>query len=307
MKQETECTIKEASEILNIPASTLRYWEELGLIRSRRLPDSNYRVYSLHALFEASNIAFYRKMGVSLKQLEAMKTRSLSDVVRAFDATTEKLEREIYHMQQVLKRLNYQRSLSQHALDLIQNGVRETMPIIVQLDAYDAESSWQRKMLVRDMQRYALFIEADNTAEMIEAYVTYPEGSEAEEDALSQESEQDLGFRKKASMKKPLQKAQVLKGQGQAGQAEHAVQPRKEIGSAVLWKREKELARGVVFFEGIAFSEYEEEVNVQVKPIFEEVRSKGYTPHYAIAHFLVSADFEGKKDCYRVLVGTTKN
>lgn len=186
MRQEAECTIKEASELLNIPASTLRYWEELGLIHSHRLPDSNYRAYSLHALFEASNIAFYRKMGVSIRQLEKMKSRSLEDVITAFDITTEKFQDEITRLERALRRLKYQRALSKHALDLIRNGVREAVPIITRLNAYNPESQWQRKILVRDMQRYALFIDAKNPDEMIESYVDYPKGSEADEDAKSQ-------------------------------------------------------------------------------------------------------------------------
>ncbi len=303
MKQESECTIKEASELLNIPASTLRYWEDLGLIHARRSSDSNYRRYSLHALFEASNIAFYRKMGVSIKQIEAMKLRSLEDVMTTFGITIDKLETEIEHMQQVLKRLKYQKTLGEHALDLIQNGVREGTPSIVRLNAYNAESQWQRKTLVRDMQRYALFIDVNNPEEMIESYVDYPEGSDAEEDAKSQEDDAPV----KAGAKRQSQKKKK-KFLGE-DDASPALDEQTESNSAdaqqpcILWDRAQEIEKGVRFFEGVAFSEYEQRVCVQVDPLFEAAQKAGRKPLYAIAHFLVSADFNGRKDCYRVWIG----
>ena len=305
MKQESECTIKEASELLNIPASTLRYWEELGLIRAHRLPDSNYRTYSLHALFEASNIAFYRKMGVSIKQIEAMKLRSLEDVMETFDITINKLETEIDHMQQVLKRLKYQRTLGEHALDLIQNGVREGIPSIVRLNAYNAESQWQRKTLVRDMQRYALFIDINNPEEMVESYVDYPEGSDAEEDAKSQEDDAPV----KVGVKSKQTKAGRAKKASDEDAALSALDEQKEASSVeaqqpcILWDRAQEIEKGVRFFEGVAFSEYEQRVCVQVGSLFEAAQKAGHKPLYAIAHFLVSADFDGRKDCYRVWIG----
>lgn len=332
MRQEAECTIKEASELLNIPASTLRYWEELGLIHSHRLPDSNYRAYSLHALFEASNIAFYRKMGVSIRQLEKMKSRSLEDVITAFGITTEKFQDEITRLERALRRLKYQRALSKHALDLIRNGVREAVPIITRLNAYNPESQWQRKILVRDMQRYALFIDAKNPDEMIESYVDYPKGSEADEDAKSQEDDVPVKINEKTGIvgiqKKGAHKETGDKKEGGENKNARSVgaDSRKKLVQSralvktqdllehqtsdqaplVLWDRASEIEKGVRFFEGVAFSEYGKKVHVRTAPLFEAAKKAGYNPLYAIAHFLVSADFNGQKDCYRVWIGCSK-
>ncbi len=305
MRQDLECTIKEASEILNIPTSTLRYWEDLGLIYSHRLPESNYRTYSLQALFQASNIAFYRKMGVSIKQIEKMKSRTLEDVVATYDKTAEKIETEINRLQRALKRLNYQRFLSEHALDLIQNGVREATPIIARLNAYNPESQWQRKLLVRDMQRYALYIDVNQPEEMIESYAVYPEGSIAEEDALGQEGDAPVRTTERKSSKKKKAKKTADQKPLSAGLSEPGVGEWQE--PHLLWDRATELEKGVDFFEGVAFSESGKNATlVRVEHLFDQARKKGRTPLYAIAHFLVEADFNGRKDCYQVWIGCEK-
>ena len=74
----------------------------------------------------------------------------------------------------------------------------------------------------------------------------------------------------------------------------------------VLWDRASEIEKGVRFFEGVAFSEYGKKVHVRTAPLFEAAKKAGHNPLYAIAHFLVSADFNGQKDCYRVWIGCSK-
>ena len=61
--------IKEAARYLGVASSTLRDWESEGLVQAGRGEANGYRQYSLHDLIEASEIAFYRKLGVPVKEL----------------------------------------------------------------------------------------------------------------------------------------------------------------------------------------------------------------------------------------------
>lgn len=70
----------------------------------------------------------------------------------------------------------------------------------------------------------------------------------------------------------------------------------------ILWDRKEEARAGVTYYEGVAFSEKGGFVFVDASRLFAEVRACGAEPLYALAHFLVSANFDGRKDCYRVWV-----
>lgn len=206
------------------------------------------------------------------------------------------------------------------------------MSIITRLNAYNPKSQWQRKILVRDMQRYALFIDAKNPDEMIESYVDYPKGSEADEDAKSQEDDVPVKINEKTGIvgiqKKGAHKETGDKKEGGENKNARSVgaDSRKKLVQSralvktqdllehqtsdqaplVLWDRASEIEKGVRFFEGVAFSEYGKKVHVRTAPLFEAAKKAGYNPLYAIAHFLVSADFNGQKDCYRVWIGCSK-
>ena len=54
---------KDVSELLNIPKSTIRYWDEQGLISTTRNEENGYRTFDLEDLFKIYDIDFYRKWG----------------------------------------------------------------------------------------------------------------------------------------------------------------------------------------------------------------------------------------------------
>ncbi|EJB2785603.1 MerR family transcriptional regulator, partial [Enterococcus faecalis] len=55
-RMEKNYTIKDVSELLNIPKSTIRYWDEQGLISTTRNEENGYRTFDLEDLFKIYDI-----------------------------------------------------------------------------------------------------------------------------------------------------------------------------------------------------------------------------------------------------------
>lgn len=62
-RMEKNYTIKDVSELLNIPKSTIRYWDEQGLISTTRNEENGYRTFDLEDLFKIYDIDFIEKWG----------------------------------------------------------------------------------------------------------------------------------------------------------------------------------------------------------------------------------------------------
>ena len=330
-------TIKEAARLLDVAPSTLRYWEEIGLIESYRRAGSNYRTYSLHDLFEASSIAFFRKMGVPVKTIAKMRSNSLDQIIETLEGTSEHLAQQIDRLTAIRDQVEVQRVLAQHAHELIDGGVREACPTALRLLTYNPELVWQRETLLRDSQRYAVLVRADAPDVTVEACMDFVgsetpacyiapgaapgaadgaagEGADATEGEVAEGAEASggaevaKGARAEASAgasssgrgaAKP--KAGAANGEGDAKKkAANSVPAEEQV--SVLWDREDAMAHNIVFFEGVAFAEKGERVHLDMTPLFESARDAGHVPLYAIGHFLVTADFNGRKDCYRVWV-----
>lgn len=62
-------TIREVSQAFGVSTRTLRYYEEVGLLKSTRQPDSAYRAYDGEALRSLKQILVLRALRLPLKQI----------------------------------------------------------------------------------------------------------------------------------------------------------------------------------------------------------------------------------------------
>lgn len=163
--------IKDAARYLDIAPSTLRYWESEGLVRSERNPENDYRQYSLHSLIDASEIAFYRQLGVPVKELKHYHAFTVEALDEALARTDEGIERRIAELTASRDRLAKQRALNAQAEALRSAGMRPRTPSIERLVAieYDNPTHWM--LLVDEPWRYGLFIDAADPDTALEGIV----------------------------------------------------------------------------------------------------------------------------------------
>ena len=74
--------IKEASKMLNLPATTLRYYDKEGLLPFVERRESGYRVFSDADIAMLRVIECLKKTGMSIKEI-----RQFTDWVRQGDAS----------------------------------------------------------------------------------------------------------------------------------------------------------------------------------------------------------------------------
>jgi DNA-binding transcriptional MerR regulator len=65
-------TISEVTKNFNVSTRMLRYYEQTGLIKSRRREDYAYRVYDEEALMRLRQILILRRLRIPLKQIKAL-------------------------------------------------------------------------------------------------------------------------------------------------------------------------------------------------------------------------------------------
>jgi len=63
-------TIKKMAELSGISSRTLRYYDEIGLLKPARINSSGYRIYTEKEIDKLQQILFYRQLGVSLKKIK---------------------------------------------------------------------------------------------------------------------------------------------------------------------------------------------------------------------------------------------
>ncbi len=65
-----EYTVQKLGKLAGISTRTLRYYDEIGILKPARINSSGYRIYGQSEVDRLQQILFYRELGVSLDQIK---------------------------------------------------------------------------------------------------------------------------------------------------------------------------------------------------------------------------------------------
>lgn len=94
--------IGEIARFFELPASTLRYWEECGVISPEKCEENQYRTYSIPDLMTISDVIFYKNLGIPLKEIRDMEKNTPEQQKRLLE---EKAELLLAQQQALVRRL----------------------------------------------------------------------------------------------------------------------------------------------------------------------------------------------------------
>lgn len=86
-----EYTVQKLSKIAGVSTRTLRYYDEIGILRPARINSSGYRIYGQVEVDRLQHILFYRELGVSLESIKNIVTSPSFDGAKALREHREKL------------------------------------------------------------------------------------------------------------------------------------------------------------------------------------------------------------------------
>ena len=64
-----EYTVSKLAKISGVSTRTLRYYDEIGLLKPTKIRSNGYRIYGNAEVDKLQQILFYREMGVSLEEI----------------------------------------------------------------------------------------------------------------------------------------------------------------------------------------------------------------------------------------------
>lgn len=86
-----EYTIQKLAQLAGISTRTLRYYDEIGILKPARTNSSGYRIYGQKQVDILQQIMFYRELGVQLELIKDILTDPDFDSVTALQEHREKL------------------------------------------------------------------------------------------------------------------------------------------------------------------------------------------------------------------------
>lgn len=106
-----EYTVQQLARLAGITSRTLRYYDEMGILKPARVRSSGYRIYGQDEVDQLQQVMFYRELGMSLNTIKEIVTNPNFDRMSALK----------YHHEQLLdKRMQ---------LDVLLTNVEKTIAL----------------------------------------------------------------------------------------------------------------------------------------------------------------------------------
>lgn len=86
-----EYTVQKLARLAGVSTRTLRYYDEIDILKPARINSSGYRIYGRVEVDRLQQILFYRELGLPLEQIKAIMTSPAFDGVVALQEHREQL------------------------------------------------------------------------------------------------------------------------------------------------------------------------------------------------------------------------
>lgn len=117
--------IGEISRFFDVPASTLRYWEDMGVLNPLKDRENHYREYTIEDLMTISDIIFYKNLGLPLKQIREMESATPKQHRHLFMEKLSELEQQQKQLKQRIEKLHCHMKAIHTMEELTQNPYQE--------------------------------------------------------------------------------------------------------------------------------------------------------------------------------------
>ena len=149
-----EYSIKKLSRLAGVSARTLRYYDEIGLLKPVRISSNGYRIYEQKEVDLLQQILFYREMGVPLDEIKKIISS------KSFD---EKAALENHLASLLAKREQLNRLIAN-----VEKSILAVKGVVIMTDKEKFEG-FKEKMVLENEQKYGKEIREKYGDDAIEA------------------------------------------------------------------------------------------------------------------------------------------
>lgn len=148
-----EYTVQKLASLAGVSTRTLRYYDEIGILKPARINSSGYRIYGQDEVNKLQQILFYRELGVNLEAIKEIVTAPTFDGAKALKEHREKL----------LER--------RQQLDLLIANVEKTLALTegrITMSNKEKFEGFKKKLIDDNEQKYGKEIRAKYGEEVVE-------------------------------------------------------------------------------------------------------------------------------------------
>ncbi|MHC5217008.1 MerR family transcriptional regulator [Enterococcus sp. LJL128] len=174
MEERNFYTVSQVADMLKLPASMIRYWDDQGLIHSTRHPENDYRLFSLEDVILISDIDFYRKLGTPVKQIKDLESKTVIEKLAILDKTEDEMKKQMVQLQLRQEQLQRKKRQITHLIELDASSLRLSNPTISQINKVDLTDNQVHQSILKNPARLGFLLDESGKQLSLGYAVTEP-------------------------------------------------------------------------------------------------------------------------------------
>lgn len=99
MEKEKLLTVGQVAEIMKLPKSKIRYWDDMNLLTSSRNQQNGYRMFDMEDILTISDIDFYRRLDIPINKMTNLYRKSPEELWMILDETETRVAAELAELE----------------------------------------------------------------------------------------------------------------------------------------------------------------------------------------------------------------
>ena len=153
---EDALSIGEVAELLEIPAATIRFWEDAGLFSVTK-KKNRYRTYTPRDLQVIADVMFLRNSGIPVKELSHLRQCSLEEHRRGQKELERELEKRLEQCRRMLARTRQQQDRLREVLRLQEGRLQPEEVPFARIARFDYREKEKLLQYSGDPSRYVRY------------------------------------------------------------------------------------------------------------------------------------------------------
>jgi len=148
-------TVKQLADLAGVSARTLRYYDQIGLLKPSNYGENGYRYYNDDAVFRMQQILFYREMEISLSEIHDILEQPDFEILGALESHKTMLQQKKQRIDQLLSTVETTIQYLEGKAPMSKNDIFEGFSEEKQ-EAYaeEARQSWDPTLVDRSQKRW---------------------------------------------------------------------------------------------------------------------------------------------------------
>ncbi|WP_086315389.1 hypothetical protein A5821_002873 [Enterococcus sp. 7F3_DIV0205] len=167
MEKEKLLTVGQVAEIMKLPKSKIRYWDDMNLLTSSRNRENGYRMFDMEDILTISDIDFYRRLDIPINKMTNLYRKSPEELWTILDETETRVAAELTELEKKQQGIKHRKDQLLSLIELKEKEFIDEPLDVERIIPIDLKDPNELQTYIDNPSSLVVYIDSKNEKEII--------------------------------------------------------------------------------------------------------------------------------------------